>query len=98
MILVNTFQPLDAPNDSERESRLKQTVIAEVDLGKAQVTVIHGLEAAAGQGVICAQALDWEVSNKFTYVRSPQGSHNGGGTCDPNELVSYRKTGGEWRK
>jgi dipeptidyl aminopeptidase/acylaminoacyl peptidase len=100
VILVNTFQPLDTPNDSERESRRKQTVIAEVDLATRQVTVIHGptVEAAMGQGVICAQALDWDQATNSLMLAVRRTPHTEGGTCDPNELVSYRKTSRGWRE
>jgi dipeptidyl aminopeptidase/acylaminoacyl peptidase len=100
VILVNMFQPLDTPNDSDRESRQKQTVVAEVELATRQVTVIHGptLEAAAGQGVICAQALDWNRATNSLVLAVRKAPNNEGGTCDPNEVTSYRKTRRGWRE
>lgn len=98
VVLVNTFQP-DTPRDGdERNPRVKQTVVAEVDLSSRRATVIHGpaLDASVAQGVVCAQAIDWKPGANLLRIGVSQFPDSRGGTCDVDEVATYQKTESGW--
>jgi dipeptidyl aminopeptidase/acylaminoacyl peptidase len=97
-VLINTFIPLDPGNTEDRTSRLKQTVIAEVDLATHRVTPIHGpaLDATVAQGVVCAQAIDWKPVTNLLVLAISRAPDNHGGICDVDAVATYQRTALGW--
>lgn len=99
VVLVNTFQPV-IPDARESNARVKQTVLAEVDLASRHVTTIHGpaLDASTAQGVVCAQAIDWKPSANLLRIGVNRSHDSRGGTCDVDEVATYQKAGSGWHE
>ena len=99
VVLVNTFQPA-TPGGGERNLGVKQTVVAEVDLPSRHVTAIHGpaLDASSAQGVMCAQAIDWNPGADLLRIGVSRSPDSRGGTCDIDEVATYQKTESGWHE
>jgi len=100
VVLVNTFQPGTAKDGDDRPLRVKQTVVAEVDLSSRLTTTIQGpgLDASIAQGVVCAQAIDWKPSPDLLTIGVSRFPDSRGGTCDVDEVAIYQKTDSGWRE
>jgi dipeptidyl aminopeptidase/acylaminoacyl peptidase len=100
VVLVNTFLPLTQRAEHNRDFITKQTVVAEVDLSKHSVIPFRGpaLDASVAQGVVCAQAISWKPESNVIKLAIKRNPDNHGGTCDANEVVSYKKTAGVWHE
>jgi dipeptidyl aminopeptidase/acylaminoacyl peptidase len=100
VVLVNTFQPMSAKGNDDSTLRLKQTIVAEVDLVTRLVTAIHGpaLDASIAQGVACAQAIDWKPATNLLVLAISRFPDNHGGTCDADEVATYQRTASGWHE
>jgi dipeptidyl aminopeptidase/acylaminoacyl peptidase len=97
-VLVNTFLPLDSGTSEGGASRLKQTVVAEVNLATRRLTPIHGpaLDASVAQGVVCAQAIDWKPVANLLVLAISRVPDNRGGVCESDTAATYQKTALGW--
>ena len=100
VVLVNTFLPLGGKGRLDCPASTNSTAIAEVELSNRHATVIHGpaIDASVAQGVVCAQAIDWNTSDNLLILGLSNSPDNRGGVCDVNEVATYHRNQSGWHE
>ncbi|MGB8114528.1 MAG: hypothetical protein WCF22_12190, partial [Candidatus Sulfotelmatobacter sp.] len=100
VVLVNTFLPLGGKGRLDCPASTNSTAIAEVELSNRHATVVHGpaIDASVAQGVVCAQAIDWNTSDNLLILGLSNSPDNRGGVCDVNEVATYQKNQSGWHE
>jgi len=100
VVLVNTFLPLGGKGRLDCPASTNSTAIAEVELSNRHATVVHGpaIDASVAQGVVCAQAIDWNTNDNLLILGLSNSPDNRGGVCDVNEVATYQKNQSGWHE
>jgi dipeptidyl aminopeptidase/acylaminoacyl peptidase len=100
VVLVNTFLPSGTKNVSNCTTSTSPTVIAEVNISNRHYTVIGGtaIAGSVGQGIVCAQAIDWKADDNSLVLALSSSPDNRGGVCHVDELATYRKDESDWHQ
>jgi dipeptidyl aminopeptidase/acylaminoacyl peptidase len=100
VVVVNTFLPRHEKALDQKE-QTEHTSVAEVNINTHKVTPVVGpaLEGATADGVICAQALEWQASGNRLVLGTSKGEpDNQGGVCDVGSVAIYRRTATRWEQ